>query len=75
YYFDTVTGEMAKGQKHLGKYWYNFDANGKMSIGFTDIKDQHKTVYYDKDGRMLYGSQTIAGKKYYFNPFTGALKK
>ena len=75
YYFDTVTGEMAKGQKHLGKYWYNFDANGKMSIGFTDIKDQRKTVYYDKDGRMLYGNQTIAGKKYYFNPFTGALKK
>ena len=44
-------------------------------LGFTDIKDQHKTVYYAKDGHMLYGSQTIDGKKYYFNPFTGALKK
>ncbi|WP_412771412.1 hypothetical protein [Ligilactobacillus sp. WC1T17] len=35
---------------------------------------QNKTVYYDSQGHMLYGSQTINGKVYYFNKVTGALE-
>uniref|UniRef100_UPI003A599CD4 N-acetylmuramoyl-L-alanine amidase family protein n=1 Tax=Ligilactobacillus agilis TaxID=1601 RepID=UPI003A599CD4 len=76
YYFDEASGKMQTGQKKLGNVWYNFDLKtGKMSTGFTYLSDQNKTVYYDKNGHMLYGWQVINGKKYYFDPYSGALKQ
>ena len=36
---------------------------------------KEKTVYYNYDGWMLYGWQTINGKRYYFDTFNGALSK
>ena len=80
YYFDKVTGKIATGQQNIGGHWYNFDkATGKMSIGLTHLTDQNKTVYYSEDkaklGQMLYGSQIIDGKNYYFDTVTGAAKR
>ena len=43
-----------------------------MQRGFQYIANQSKTVYYNKDGWMLYGHQLKNGKKYYFNTITGA---
>ena len=80
YYFDTVTGTIATGQKNIGGHWYNFDkVTSKMSVGFTHLTDQNKTVYYSEDkaklGQMLYGSQVINGRNYYFDIVTGAVKR
>ena len=72
YYFDKVTGKMATGQKNIGGHWYLFNSKGVMQRGFQYISYQNKTVYYNKDGWMLYGHQLINGKKYYFNTITGA---
>ena len=72
YYFDKVTGKMTVGQKNIGGHWYLFDSKGVMQRGFQYIANQSKTVYYNKDGWMLYGHQLINGKKYYFNTITGA---
>ncbi|WP_242439776.1 hypothetical protein [Ligilactobacillus salivarius] len=72
YYFDKVTGKMTVGQKNIGGHWYLFDSKGVMQRGFQYISYQNKTVYYNKDGWMLYGHQLINGKKYYFNTITGA---
>ena len=79
-YFDTVTGTIATGQKNIGGHWYNFDkVTSKMSVGFTHLTDQNKTVYYSEDkaklGQMLYGSQVINGRNYYFDIVTGAVKR
>ncbi|WHS05651.1 KxYKxGKxW signal peptide domain-containing protein [Ligilactobacillus salivarius] len=78
YYLDTVTGAVQKGQKNIGGYWYNFDkVTGKMSVGFTHLTDQNKTVYYSEDkaklGQMLFGFQTISGKTYYFDKVQGTV--
>ena len=80
YYFDKVIGKIATGQQNIGGHWYNFDkATGKMSIGLTHLTDQNKIVYYSEDkaklGQMLYGSQIINGKNYYFDTVTGASKR
>ena len=73
-YFDTFTGKMAIGQQKLNDHWYLFDQNGVMQRGFQYIPAQNKTVYYNQDGWMLYGSQQIGQSKYYFDPIIGALK-
>ncbi|MFT8607587.1 hypothetical protein [Liquorilactobacillus ghanensis] len=36
------------------------------------MPEQHKTVYYNGQGQMVYGTQKINGKTYHFNPVTGA---
>ena len=80
YYFDYSTGALTKGQKLLKNHWYFFDGEtGKMAKGFTYISAEYcsggaKTVYYDENGMMLYGLQSIDGKEYYFNEGTGALE-
>ena len=45
-----------------------------MKTGWVYIPEQNKTVYYNKDGQMVYGTQIINGKKYYFDTFDGSLK-
>ncbi|MEY8661371.1 GH25 family lysozyme [Ligilactobacillus faecis] len=73
-YFDTFDGKMTTGQRLINGHWYLFNDKGEMQRGFQYIPDQKKTVYYNQDGWMLYGEQIIAGKKYYFDPVTGAMK-
>ncbi|WP_410504558.1 hypothetical protein ABE953_07635 [Ligilactobacillus salivarius] len=73
YYFDKVTGKMTVGQKNIGGHWYLFDSKGAMQRGFQNIGYQNKTVYYNKDGWMLYGWQNIDGKVYYFDKITGKM--
>ena len=66
---------MLKNQQKIDGYWYNFDViTGAMKTGFQYIKEQDKTVYYDKNGHMLYGMQNIDGSTYYFDKSTGAMK-
>ncbi|KRL87164.1 hypothetical protein FC32_GL001782 [Ligilactobacillus apodemi DSM 16634 = JCM 16172] len=76
YYFDTFNGAMTTGERYINGHWYLFDEQGIMQRGFQTVMEngKAKTVYYNQDGWMLYGWQTIDGKKYYFNTFNGALK-
>lgn len=58
-----------------GTDWYFFDkVTGAMKTGWVYIPEQNKTVYYNKDGQMVYGTQIINGKTYYFDTFDGTLK-
>ena len=73
-------GWMLYGQQRINGNWYNFDkVTGKMSVGFTNIPDQNKTVYYSVDkaklGQMQYGWQNISNNSYYFDKVTGAVQK
>ena len=73
-------GWMLFGQQRISGNWYNFDkVTGKMSVGFTNIPDQNKTVYYSEDkaklGQMQFGWQNINNNSYYFDKITGAVQK
>ena len=74
YYFDKVTGAMVMGQKNIQGNWYLFSDKGVMQLGLQYIASQHKTVYYNEDGKMVYGYQKIDNKWYYFDKVTGAMK-
>ena len=76
YGFNTSTGALLKGQQYVNGHWYYFDeTTGIAKIGFVDILSQKKRVYYDYQGRMLYGVQKIGNNYYGFNTSTGALLK
>lgn len=73
YGFDVQTGAMIKnGQGLFGGYWYDFDGQGAMQTGFVTLADG-RVVYYNAQGQMQYGIQTINGVTYGFNTVTGAL--
>ncbi|WP_283575803.1 GH25 family lysozyme, partial [Limosilactobacillus pulli] len=73
YYFNTWSGEMYAGKEaQINGKWYNFTSNGSASIGFTKLASG-KTVYYNAQGQMQYGLQTINGKIYYFNTWSGEM--
>ena len=62
---------MKHGQAYINGHWYLFDnVTGAMKTGWQYIKDQNKTVYYNSRGQMLYGTQLIDGKRYYFDVST-----
>ena len=83
-------GRMVKGENRHGdqwnyydlsttKYWYYYDPiTGERATGMKEIWDQsslkNKWVYYDSEGRMLYGEQYIQGNWYWFNEVTGERK-
>ena len=77
YYFDTFNGAMMTGERYINGHWYLFNEKGQMQRGFQKVMEngKEKTVYYNYDGWMLYGWQTINGKRYYFDTFNGALLK
>ena len=77
YYFDKSTGAMMTGEHYINGHWYLFNDKGQMQRGFQKVMEngKEKTVYYNYDGWMLYGWQTINGKRYYFDTFNGALLK
>ncbi|WP_420214453.1 GH25 family lysozyme [Limosilactobacillus mucosae] len=70
YYFDVNTAQMTMGEKNISEYWYDFNNNGIMQSGFVKLANG-KTVYYNAQGQMQYGLQTINGKIYYFNTWSG----
>ncbi|WP_420214451.1 peptidoglycan amidohydrolase family protein [Limosilactobacillus mucosae] len=73
YYFNTENGEMcANKELEINNKWYNFTSDGSASTGFTKLASG-KTVYYNAQGQMQYGLQTINGKIYYFNPWSGEM--
>ncbi|KRL33621.1 hypothetical protein FD20_GL001831 [Liquorilactobacillus uvarum DSM 19971] len=45
-----------------------------MQTGFKYIKNQEKTVYYNKAGQMQYGQQQLNGHWYLFDSNTGAMQ-
>ena len=74
YYFDTWNGHQVKnGEKAINGFWYYFNQNGIFQTGWVTLPDGRR-VYYDKQGHMVYGTQTIDGKTYTFDRVTGALK-
>ncbi|NME34657.1 peptidoglycan DD-metalloendopeptidase family protein, partial [Lactobacillus sp. MRS-253-APC-2B] len=77
YYFNVWTGDMTKGEGKIDGSWYYFGTNGVMQTGFVNLNDtgSNRTVYYNSKGQMQYGWQTINGKTYYFNVWTGAMYK
>ena len=71
YYFNPWSGEMYAGREaKIDDKWYNFTSDGSASTGFTKLASG-KTVYYNAQGQMQYGLQTINGKIYYFNTWSG----
>ena len=55
-------------------FWYLRDKNGHNLIGFQNIQDQNKRVYYNKRGQMQYGEQKISNNWYLFDNVTGAMQ-
>lgn len=76
-YFDTYNGAMKTGQQKIGAHWYLFDKNGAMQRGFQNLKayGEDKTVYYNNDGWMLYGWQSINNETHHFDKVTGAMSQ
>lgn len=67
-------GSYVKGEAKYKGYWYYFDEKTHEYVtGFKYIKNLNKTVYYDKQGHMLYGQQKINGEWYCFDKKTGAM--
>ena len=63
-----------RGQQRINGKWYLFDNNGHYKTGFQWIPEQHKTVYYARNGQMQYGQQRINGHWYLLDNCTGAMK-
>ena len=75
YAFDQWSGALKKNYEvKINGSWYYFGSDGSMQTGFVTLNDtgDKRLVYYNANGQMLYGWQTINGKKYYFNVWTGA---
>lgn len=78
YYFDKKTGVLKTPtngkdwQKiKIGDYYYSLYKTGKLSQNALHQYDGYDN-YFGADGKMLTGWNTIKGKKYYFDPKTGA---
>ena len=70
--FYYVSGKPYKGEKPIGSHWYYFDeTTGSMATGWTEHHGNR--YYYNEKGWMLYGQQTIDGRKYNFDKVTGVL--
>lgn len=63
-YIDS-NGDLAHGMHKIGKDYYYFSQDtGFMKKGFQTI--DHKTYYFDHNGKRVNGLHTINGKTYYF---------
>ena len=60
-------------QKFEDGHWRLYDGAGHRLTDFQRIEAEKKTVYYDKNGNMLYDQQNIDGKWYNFDKVTGAM--
>lgn len=58
-------GELEYGMQKIGKDYYYFSKETSfMKKGFQTIN--HKTYYFDKNGKRVTGLHTVNGKTYYF---------
>jgi hypothetical protein len=80
HFFNFHSGAEVAGEFYDSGYWYYYDVENKelATSRFVDLVAEGvdgypKTVYYDKDGRMLHGAQKVDGKYYYFHDNTGKL--
>ena len=73
-------GQLQYGEQQINGKWYHFDkVDGHAAQGWYTLEDG-RTVYYDVDASgngqgMLHGLQTVAGKTYSFNVWTGDVAK
>ena len=69
YYFDSSTGKSLRwGQKISGNFYY-FNSSSQMHRGWLTWSDGKKS-YFNSNGCALAGWQSLAGKRYYFDPST-----
>ena len=69
YYFDSSTGKSLRwGQKISGNFYY-FNSSSQMHRGWLTWSDGKKS-YFNSSGCALAGWQSLAGKRYYFDPST-----
>ena len=63
------------GQKQVNGKWQYWNNGKPIKNSYQWIADQHKEVYYDGNGNMVYGEQNINGHWQYFDPTSGAQAK
>lgn len=70
---------MVYGELGLNKSWYYLQPSSGALVrdGFVWLTGDYldggaKVVYYDGDGRMAHGGRTVEGRKFFFDPVTGA---
>ena len=76
-YFDPTTGAQAKNVTlTIDGQQRSFDMYGNLVRNqYVWVNSENKEVYYDANGNMVRGWQTIDGHKQYFDPTTGAQVK
>ena len=74
YIFDDVTGVLQTNMERVeGGHWVYYGNDGMKVTGWA--KHHGNQYYYNANGWMLYGNQTIDGKTYYFDKITGVMAK
>ena len=72
-----VNGQVVTGQKNISGHWYLFDkTTGAVQTSFQNLVSygQNKIVYYNTQGQMIYGLQTINSSIYLFDNITGQMQ-
>ena len=64
---------ITNGQLSQNGHWYLYKG-GRLQTGLQYISDQHKTVFYNSYGQMVYGENKVNGRWYLFDNVTGAMK-
>lgn len=75
-YYYGKDGRQRFGEILIDGERYYLDVNGRRYSGFrlkTMADGSSVTTYYDADGILAHGEQTIEGKTYHFDSFTGAM--
>lgn len=82
YYYYNSQGKKSFGEKKINGDWYYFNPeNGGIRVNnkFVTLTktannvSTDKTVYYDKDGKMVYKQQKIDGNWYCFDQYSGKM--
>ena len=63
---------MVKGERNLAGHWYYFNPQNGAKTTRQYVNLGSKIVYYNDQGQMLYGWQTIDGQRRYFDRWDGA---
>ena len=74
YYFNPTSGNLARNTwMEINGRKYYFRPSGNMATGFADVDSDAYKRYFDQQGRMLTGWQTIGTGTYYFRE-SGAMQ-
>lgn len=73
--YTTTAADTPFTQKYVNGAYYLYDNSGYMLTGFQQVPSGNTTItcYYNAQGQMLFGQQTISGHKYLFSTSTGAM--